>query len=167
MLKSYVYLIAFFIVSETGDCTVPCPGGMSSVSGFYPCNLCPAGTYSEAFSDKCTPCSTNTNSAVGARICTPVVCSANSRINGNSDCECNDGHTGDASVTMIRCGGTCGCQGWSPAPVGVNINPITDGAGSYPATPQSCWWIIGGIQATVTFKTFELEGSGDMVVVDR
>ena len=89
-----------------------------------------------------------------------IDCPPNSVLQPDGDCACDAGYEGDPADTMIRCGGTCGCDGWTTAG-GV----ITDGAGSYRAL-DSCWWIISGSEPTVTFTHFETDVGYDFVYVD-
>ena len=90
-----------------------------------------------------------------------INCPSNSVLQPGGDCECNAGFHGDPSIEMIRCGGTCGCDGWT-----TEGGVITDGAYASYRSLDSCWWIISGNQPTVTFTGFETEQYNDFVYVD-
>ena len=77
-----------------------------------------------------------------------------------TDCECDAGYTGDASVEMIRCGGDCGCNGWVSWD-----EEISDGPGSYTQSIKNCWWIISGTNPEVTFTSFETQQNNDFVFI--
>ncbi|KAJ1471547.1 hypothetical protein T484DRAFT_1843660 [Baffinella frigidus] len=173
--------------ADASTCS-PCPAGSYSAAGAEACDLCHAGSYAvapgalscagcpagsstavEGASDAaaCVPCEVGTyKSGSGAGTC--VVCPAALVTAGPGsvsvdDCTCTSGEAW--SPTGLRCGGTCGCTNSSETSGAIDDGGV--GSYGYYANNADCWWIINGINPTVTFSMFYTWNSADFVEVDE
>ena len=72
-------------------------------------------------------------------------------MDGRQDCQCDSGYIGDVRET-VGCGGNCGCPGSLTGDITSHTNY---NRGYYP-DHLNCWWIVTGVQPSVTIETLAL-----------